>query len=211
NPQSLGDTRTPGAVDREFQILGVGLSLRSEDAGLPREFALLFGGDESAGPAERSLVVELATTSGQEDFGRLLVTGDDLPDPARFLLDFSSSTVPLGLLESSDPGSVLLGLGGSPEPMFVFRENVCLFRKVPRWRRIVSHFLFLRMLRMRSDALFFHAASAAISGRGALFIGPKGTGKSTTVLALAARGHGFLGDETACYLPASGEILPFRR
>jgi len=44
-----------------------------------------------------------------------------------------------------------------------------------------------------------------------MFIGPKGAGKSTSSLALAARGHPLLGDETASYLPASGQVEPFLR
>ena len=44
-----------------------------------------------------------------------------------------------------------------------------------------------------------------------MLVGPKGAGKSTLALALAARGHALLGDEHACYLPATGELLPFRR
>jgi len=44
-----------------------------------------------------------------------------------------------------------------------------------------------------------------------LLIGPKGAGKSTTTLSLAARGHRFLGDECGAYVPASRSLLPFRR
>jgi hypothetical protein len=41
--------------------------------------------------------------------------------------------------------------------------------------------------------------------------GVKGSGKSTLSLALAARGHGFLGDEVAVLQPAGRRLLPFRR
>ncbi len=64
---------------------------------------------------------------------------------------------------------------------------------------------------MASPALFFHAASIALEGKGVLLVGPKGAGKSTLALALAARGHDLLGDETACYLPASLRLIPLRR
>lgn len=193
-------------------LLGVTMEVRSEDAPFLEEFVSIFGGREPPPASPRGrLSVHLEKESDREDYGRLRISGDGLSDPAGFLLGFSSPTVPLRLLDSPEAGSVALALASDPDPVFLFRAQECLFRKVPRWRRIVSHFLFLRMLRLRSDALFFHAASVEIAGRGALLIGPKGTGKSTLALALAARGHGFLGDETACYVPASGELLPFRR
>jgi hypothetical protein len=44
-----------------------------------------------------------------------------------------------------------------------------------------------------------------------MFVGPKSAGKSTTALALAARGHNFLSDEIAAYLPGTGELIAFRR
>ncbi len=44
-----------------------------------------------------------------------------------------------------------------------------------------------------------------------LLVGPKGSGKTTLALALTARGHAFLGDETACYSPETGELVAFRR
>lgn len=72
-------------------------------------------------------------------------------------------------------------------------------------------YLFWHLLRLRSDAIFFHASSLGIFGEGTIFVGPAGGGKSTTALALAARGHNFLGDEIAGYVPARGELIPFRR
>lgn len=200
-------------IGREtLALLGVRMEVHSDDAGFLDEFAMLFGGRQALREQERaSFSVQLETESAKTGYGELQVFGDGLSEPARFLVGFSSPTVPLRLLDHSEPGWTALGLGDDPAPIFLFSNTKCFFRRVPRWRRIVSHFLFLRMLRLRKDALFFHAASIAIAGRGWLLFGPKGTGKSTTALALAARGHGFLGDETACYLPSSGELLPFRR
>jgi hypothetical protein len=75
----------------------------------------------------------------------------------------------------------------------------------------VSIFLFCRYLRLHGDYIFFHASSVTIGDRGVMFIGDKGAGKSTTSLALASRGHGFLGDEIAAYAPSTGMLMPFRR
>jgi hypothetical protein len=59
--------------------------------------------------------------------------------------------------------------------------------------------------------LFLHAASFGIAGAGALLIGRGQAGKSTTALALVARGHAFLGDDVAAVRTKTRELLPFPR
>ncbi len=59
------------------------------------------------------------------------------------------------------------------------------------------------------DVLFLHAASFGIAGAGALLVGCGQAGKSTTALALAERGHSFLGDDVAAIRVATRELLPF--
>ena len=144
-------------------------------------------------------------------WGALTIRGDAVRNPAAFLLGFSSSTIPLHACDPIEEGWASLALGDDPQPMFAFRGDVCRFRGVARCRRIVSHYVFLRLLSMRQEALFFHAASVGIEGNGVMLIGPKGSGKSTLSLGLAARGHMFLGDETAAYVPQVRKLLPFRR
>jgi len=61
------------------------------------------------------------------------------------------------------------------------------------------------------DLLFMHAASFGIAGLGALLVGCGQAGKSTTALALAARGHSFLGDDVAAVRTRTRELLPFPR
>jgi len=63
----------------------------------------------------------------------------------------------------------------------------------------------------QQDVLFMHAASFGIAGVGALLVGCGQAGKSTTALALAARGHSFLGDDVAAVRTRTREILPFPR
>jgi hypothetical protein len=113
--------------------------------------------------------------------------------------------------EVEEPGWTCLTLNGADRPTFAFNGQDCLFSLGPDWRRAVNWHLFWRLLRMRSDAIFFHASAVGIEGIGTIFVGPSGAGKSTTSLALAARGHQFLSDEVAGYLPATGELIPFRR
>lgn len=64
---------------------------------------------------------------------------------------------------------------------------------------------------VQTDVLFLHAGSVGVRGAGALIIAPSNGGKSTTTLALARRGHAFLGDDVAVVRLATRELLPFPR
>lgn len=62
---------------------------------------------------------------------------------------------------------------------------------------------------VQTGVLFLHAATVGVHGSGALIIGRTGGGKSTTALAVARRGHVFLGDDVAAVRLATREVLPF--
>ena len=66
------------------------------------------------------------------------------------------------------------------------------------------------VLAIQRELLFLHAASVGIDGAGILVIGSTGTGKTTTALALGARGHAYFGDDMAAIRMASAELLVFR-
>lgn len=208
-------TLGPLPFSGSFRLVDVVLHVMADDREFLEEFSSVFGGDglpSREGSPKATFHASVSVKSPElPDYGRLKVSGDQLPDPAAFLLETASPTVPIRRLETPWLGETALGIGLDPEPALRFRGDECLFRLSGRWRRILAHFLFLRLMRLREDALFFHAASLGVRGTGVLLVGPKGSGKSTLSLALAARGHNFLGDETACYLPASGDLLPFRR
>jgi hypothetical protein len=61
------------------------------------------------------------------------------------------------------------------------------------------------------EVMFLHAASFGVAGSGALLIAGGRGGKSTTALALAERGHAFLGDDMAAVRTRTCELLPFRK
>lgn len=64
---------------------------------------------------------------------------------------------------------------------------------------------------VQAGVLFLHAASVGVGKSGALLIAPTNGGKSTTALAVARRGHAFLGDDVAAVRLATRELLPFPR
>ena len=191
-----------------FHLFGIALSIDGTE--LADEFASVFGQrTEVRGLRTESLRVRVDSYSvlSPQSSVLLSIEGDNLEDPAAFLAGFSSPDIPLRL--GDEPGTVRIG--DDPEPVFRFDGARCEVRRVPHWARIVSHMLFLRMIRLRPDLLFFHAATVGIGGRGILIVGPKGHGKTTTSLALASRGHAFLGDETAIYEPSTALLHPFHR
>jgi hypothetical protein len=64
---------------------------------------------------------------------------------------------------------------------------------------------------VQAGMLFLHAGTVGVGGAAALLIAPTGGGKSTTALAVAQRGHAFLGDDVAAVRLATREVLPFPR
>jgi len=126
------------------------------------------------------------------------------------ILANDSPDFPFRLIESND-GWTRLAWKGDDEPALSLRGWECRLRLRDGWRLAIALLILNRIYLLRSDAIFFHAATIDIGGSGVMFIGPKGFGKSTTAMALAARGHALLGDETACYVPATGMLQPFRR
>jgi hypothetical protein len=79
------------------------------------------------------------------------------------------------------------------------------------WQPFIANYAVNRVLRLQREILFFHAASIGLDGQGVMIIGPKASGKTTIALALAARGHDFLGDEMAAVHRETRSMLPFRR
>jgi hypothetical protein len=64
---------------------------------------------------------------------------------------------------------------------------------------------------VQTGVLFLHAGSVGVGGSGALVVAHTNGGKSTTALAVARRGHAFLGDDVAAVRLATREVLPFPR
>ncbi len=104
---------------------------------------------------------------------------------------------------------VLADSGGTP--VLGFLDDRVLVFPVPGWQALVAELATSALMCLQDDVLFFHAATISIGAKGVFITGDKGHGKTTLSLALAGRGHGFLGDEYAAVSLPHGEILPFRR
>jgi hypothetical protein len=194
-----------------FQLAGVSLELDSDDELLIAEAAALLG-PPGPGPVPVHWRMQARVRAAAGPYARLDLTVPQREQlaPADLLLAAGSADFPFDVLESSGD-RVVLARRGAREPAIIAAGGECLFAREEGWRKALSPLLLQRLMRCRHDAVFFHAGSVSLRGAGAMVVGPKGAGKSTLVLALAARGHALLGDEHACYRPATGELLPFRR
>jgi len=191
------------------------IAVECDDRSLFSEFFAMFGGSPPA-PRARAIPADIhldIRAHIHPEFGWFRMAGsNDLPIDAQefsFAIEVGQGT--FELLRVEDAAWKCVAFRGSNIPAFAFRGRDCLFALGPQWRRSIMWYLFWRLLRIRADAIFFHASALGIFGEGTIFVGPTRGGKSTTSLALAARGHNFLGDEIAGYVPERGELIPFRR
>lgn len=191
------------------------IGLECDDPTLFPDFFTMFGGSApTAGalPHDADLRVRVLTDAAT-DYGWFHIGGHDPMDVdgREFTFALESERGTFDALPGVPDGWSCFAFRDTGVLAFAFRERECVFSKHPSWRQSIMWYLFWRLLRMRSDTIFFHASTVGIGGQGIMFIGAGGAGKSTTALALAARGHDFLGDEVGAYLPASGHLTPFRR
>lgn len=105
-----------------------------------------------------------------------------------------------------------LAAAGTEEPLVAFAGDAILVdRRGSNWQRFVANLAVNQVLGQQPDLLCYHAASVGVRGSGILLMGPKGSGKTTIALALAGRGHDFLGDEVAAVRVGTRTLLPLRR
>jgi hypothetical protein len=196
-------------------IAGLRIAIDCDDRVLFDEFFKMFGAPDPVTGPFRGLADMHLRIHARDDqlFGWFHMGGaDELQlDGVEFQFSVRLKSGFFEIFEQPDPTWTCFAFRGEQSPAFAFHERDCLFSLEPRWRSNIMWLLFWRLLRIRADAIFFHASALGIRGQGTMFVGPSGAGKSTTVLALAARGHNFLSDEVAGYVPANGELVPFRR
>lgn len=177
-------------------------------------FAAFGGGSPIEGVSTEPALISASVRVGDEasEYGCMRLQTNGAPhaaDDAFFGLSFPDC--PYQSAVSDDGRWTQIRLTSDVEPIFAYRDNCCLFRKSADWRDKLVSLLYRGSLRLRDDLIFFHASALAVRGRGILIVGPRKGGKSTTALALVARGHSMLADSCACYAPSSGKLLPFWR
>lgn len=202
-----GPGREPLAA--RFLQAGVLLDVLSDDRGLVEEISSLLGPAAAPATAGGAITARFTTHDGTGVL-RLTMPRPAHLEPTDLLLAAESPDFPFEVV-SRAAGTVVLAVRGQRGAALEVSAAECRIALRAGWRKAIALLLLQRLMRSREDAIFFHAASAAVRGAGLMLVGPKGAGKSTLALALAARGHALLGDENACYLPATRMLVPFRR
>lgn len=204
----------PAPRREEWYRIGDGyLQVRSSDAPFRDRLRTLFRECAVAAPGADSLPRVGVTVRSLADAESSLISFED-PEPLDQLA-FALALFPeRGFTEIAAPplGWKVLGI---PTPQGVEGIGIAgehlLARAPTRWQSLAGSLVFSRLIRLQRELLFFHAGSIGIRGRGLLLVGPKGSGKTTLSLALAARGHDFLGDEMAGVRIGPLELVPIRR
>jgi hypothetical protein len=218
-------SEAPGLFERAFRHpqgrarttryrfgLGV-LELDCDDAGLNRRFGELYPeGEMSADEAAPGPRVRCAVRS-IDDPAVVAIRFDDPEalDPIHFCSTlFPDRNYVAG--PAGPDGWCTLSIKDEPDrPLIAMKGHGAMADRCRAWQPLVANLGLNRLLRLQRDVLFFHAGTACVAGQGLMLIGPKGSGKTTLSLTLAARGHGFLGDEVAAVRVGDGRLLPFRR
>ena len=104
-------------------------------------------------------------------------------------------------------------IGHSKTGRFVLAANnaVALIDVSSTPPHFLVDYLLSTLFSIQKELLFLHAGSIKIGCSGVLLLGPSKRGKTTLSMALASRGHGFLGDDIAPVRAITREILPFRK
>ena len=191
------------------------VELTYDDESLFAEAFASLGGSSEAEPTPFSpdVVVEVRAHSTFPDFAYFHVSRHGVPvAAAEYFFGFDHPDGPFQQL-ATESGWTLARKRTADEtvPFLIVRGPHCFIRLTPEWTTDVLSFVFRAVFAVQRDALLFHAAAVNIAGRGVMIVGPSGAGKTTTALALAARGHDILTDEVSWYVPSTGELLDFRR
>jgi hypothetical protein len=110
----------------------------------------------------------------------------------------------------TEDGWTLLLRDGAPFAATDDRSTL-IFERGEGWQSFAGNVAVNLLMRLQPGVLFFHAATCSIGGSAVMITGNKRSGKTTTALTLASRGHALLGDEVAAIRTDSWEALPFRR
>lgn len=194
-----------------LRIADLAFEVVSDDAPFLAELDGRYGDCvDPAPPAPGCLRCEVRRSAHSMEFD---FSGAGLPDP------FQSALTPFRMLrhlqgtiveDHPAPGWRSFVRDGRGEDILACGDRTRLrLRLEPVTRDLMIECLIAVALRAQPEILFMHAASFTVAGQGALLVGPAKTGKSSTVLALASHGHGFLGDDLAAVRFSTAEVVAF--
>jgi hypothetical protein len=133
----------------------------------------------------------------------------DAAAAAYSLLRPTHAVGPFRVWDSPLPGWRLAG--GATGPVLAACDAQVLFHRKLIPAEFLAEYLVGITLAAQPWMLPIHGASLQIGEAGAVLVGASHSGKTTTSLHLAARGHTLLGDEIALIRLATSEVVPFRR
>ena len=175
---SLKEVEPAGMFATSAVMADIRVTVECDDREFFPDFFTMFGGPEPIVgklpiPSDMHLEVH---TRARQDFGWFRMTGsNDLPiDGHELSFAIELEQGQFERLDVDEDGWQCVAFRGSDVPALAFRGRDCLFALDPRWRLCIIWYLFWRLLRIRSDAIFFHASAVNIFGEGTIFVGPAG-------------------------------------
>jgi hypothetical protein len=183
------------------------LGLSPAGSALARQFAILYGDCRTDPPVAEERAQVLCRVIDSPATGTTLIRFHD-PEPLDQVAFLTSLFPDRDVRVNGGPPSTTLSTGIGPVQV---GGDWVLVRQTDQWQLLIANLAIHRVLRLQPDLLCLHAASVVVNGQGIVLLGDKGLGKTTIATALAARGHGFLGDEIAAIHLPDLTLRPFRR
>jgi hypothetical protein len=202
-----------GSIERCYRFGSGFLRLTAHDPLLDERFADLYG-ECAVEAAEADPASTVGCVVRLHDERPLAMVSFEDPEPlnATGLYQLLFEEWGFRMHGAEQAGWWTLAFNLEPDlPLAAGSSQHFLFDSNQIWQPLAGQLALNRVLMLQRRSLFFHAAALSIGGAGVILAGGKGQGKTTLSLALAARGHGWLGDEVAAVSTGSWSLLPFRR
>ena len=201
------------AIERWYRFAQGWLCLICAEPSLSKRFNEIYPeGAESAPPSDASLKVVCRVRPVEGS--KLVAIAFEDPEPLDSFTFCRTLFPDRGYVEgpACPDGWRTIALDERSEtPFIALRGLQAVVDSSQVWQPFIANYAVSRVLRLQRQLLFFHAGSIGIDGRSLMITGPKNSGKTTTSMTLASRGHSFLGDEMAAVDKKTGAMFPFRR
>lgn len=211
--ETVEPDRAPSAAYRFGEVV---VELFSQDDAILRSFSQLYAEcsvrpASAAGHLRLKCFVRPVPESGLVSTTFELPAAVDLVEVALAVLQVRQNAYYVARELAGAEWRLVTSVADPSVTLLAVRGGDTVFDPAQLWPTFLRDFLVGTALTSQKEILFLHAASVAVRGRGVLFIGRGGTGKTTLALALTTRGHGLLGDDYASLHMRDLALLPFRR